>query len=527
MKASGERNDRQIRIWGSDGQAKLYQSKIICLGIGSAGAEAMKNLILPGVGHVILVSDKKVTQRDLSKNFYIRPEAVDQNKLLAEECLENLLELNPEVEGRFIEADPETFQDTHRQDLDACNLIIADQLSWKTCINLDNYVRGHSAKKNLIVMTNCGLLGMIRLCCVEYTSYQTKPDAKKLDLRINEPWPELVDFVDGLDIPNMEEAAHRLTPFIAVQIHLMKEWKSTHNGNFPQNSKEKNEFREIVKSGAKFGGFNNEENYEEAYKYANNAFNDPKEIPDDVQMAFDVCTEKDDLKDSLKNDFYFLVKSQKKFFEQEGRFPVSGEIPDCHSDTKTYLLLKKIFKDKAQQDLVIFKEILEKTIHNGNVICMGEPPKVPEEMISEFCKNWRTIACVKFRSLQEQTQDVNREEFQWDGDDMHGWYFCLQALDKFKQANNRHPNPEDFTQLRQLVDDLLTEQQMDKDAFVIDDDKVKEICRYEDSELITTCSILGGVASQEAIKLLTEQFEPVNNTWLFEGIESRAISCEF
>lgn len=79
--------------------------------------------------------------------------------------------------------------------------------------------------------------------------------------------------------------------------------------------------------------------------------------------------------------------------------------------------------------------------------------------------------------------------------------------------------------MRKLVDEMLETQQMDE--FKVDDAKVKEICRYEDSQVVTTASVLGGLCSQEIIKIITQQFEPLNNTLIFEGIESRGASVEF
>lgn len=44
--------DRQIRLWGQSGQRRLGEAKIALLGSSGAGIEALKNLVLPGVGHI-------------------------------------------------------------------------------------------------------------------------------------------------------------------------------------------------------------------------------------------------------------------------------------------------------------------------------------------------------------------------------------------------------------------------------------------------------------------------------------------
>lgn len=46
---------------------------------------------------------------------------------------------------------------------------------------------------------------------------------------------------------------------------------------------------------------------------------------------------------------------------------------------------------------------------------------------------------------------------------------------------------------------------------------VEELCRYGNSELNIVASILGGVIAQEIIKLCTQQYVPVDNTFIFDG----------
>jgi amyloid beta precursor protein binding protein 1 len=56
----------------------------------------------------------------------------------------------------------------------------------------------------------------------------------------------------------------------------------------------------------------------------------------------------------------------------------------------------------------------------------------------------------------------------------------------------------------------------------LDDKFLKEICRYSDSKLHTIAAYLGGVASQEAIKMLIKQYTPFNHTLVYDGIHGRA-----
>jgi amyloid beta precursor protein binding protein 1 len=47
-----------------------------------------------------------------------------------------------------------------------------------------------------------------------------------------------------------------------------------------------------------------------------------------------------------------------------------------------------------------------------------------------------------------------------------------------------------------------------------------EICRYGACELHNISSIIGGIAAQEAVKIITNQYVSLNNTFVYNGIAS-------
>jgi len=52
--------DRQIRLWGTLGQKRLSEANVALLGSSGAGIEALKNLVLPGIGHISVWDDRTV-----------------------------------------------------------------------------------------------------------------------------------------------------------------------------------------------------------------------------------------------------------------------------------------------------------------------------------------------------------------------------------------------------------------------------------------------------------------------------------
>lgn len=54
------------------------------------------------------------------------------------------------------------------------------------------------------------------------------------------------------------------------------------------------------------------------------------------------------------------------------------------------------------------------------------------------------------------------------------------------------------------------------------DDYVHEVCRFGGAELHSVSAFLGGLAAQETIKLVTNQYKPVHNTFIYDAVTSNS-----
>lgn len=54
------------------------------------------------------------------------------------------------------------------------------------------------------------------------------------------------------------------------------------------------------------------------------------------------------------------------------------------------------------------------------------------------------------------------------------------------------------------------------------DDYVHEFCRFGGAELHSVSAFLGGLAAQETIKLITNQYKPVHNTFIYDAVTSNS-----
>lgn len=57
------------RVWGEHGQAALELARVCVLNCGPTGSEALKNLVLGGIGSFTIVDASKVSASDLGNNY--------------------------------------------------------------------------------------------------------------------------------------------------------------------------------------------------------------------------------------------------------------------------------------------------------------------------------------------------------------------------------------------------------------------------------------------------------------------------
>ena len=74
--ATSDKYDRQLRLWGVNGQRALSQTNLLLLNAGPTGSEALKNLVLPGLGQFTIVDGEVVTPADRGNNFFVGKESV-------------------------------------------------------------------------------------------------------------------------------------------------------------------------------------------------------------------------------------------------------------------------------------------------------------------------------------------------------------------------------------------------------------------------------------------------------------------
>lgn len=79
----------------------MENAHIALLGATPVGSELLKDLILPNIGKFTVIDSGKVTEEDVSANFFVDSDSLGQSR--AKVVKELLNELNEDVEGHYIE----------------------------------------------------------------------------------------------------------------------------------------------------------------------------------------------------------------------------------------------------------------------------------------------------------------------------------------------------------------------------------------------------------------------------------------
>jgi len=306
-------------------------------------------------------------------------------------------------------------------------------------------------------------------------------------------------------------------PFPVLLIKLLDAWKKAHDGHVPETEEDKQAFAASIAALGR--GFATSDNFREAYNYKHLTWVE-NVLPDDTQTIFDdeKCANIND----QSSKFWLLARAVKQFVENEGNgsLPLVGQLPDITAKPHHYIGMQKLYREKAEKDASVVKKHLQALLASVS----KSPDDIRDEDITLFCKHSHVMTVFRFSPLSnEHDKDkVQKENIEW-WEPNGKWYLAFRAAGRFQTDHGRLPgdrndDPQaDFANLHKAATHLIEELGLDA-AEVGLDDYLKELCRFGGSQIHNTCAFVGGVAAQEIIKLVTRQWHPVDNTYIYNGI---------
>ncbi|PBC27666.1 NEDD8-activating enzyme E1 regulatory subunit [Apis cerana cerana] len=520
-----ERNrkyDRQLRVkfirnklWGDHGQAALEGAHICVINATGLGTEILKSVVLPGIGAFTIVDGKKITNEDI--------EADSVGKSRAQVATQMLLELNSDVRGDYIDEEPEQILCNSPDFFNNFTVVVATSLSEKSLILLSQ--RLWELNIPLIVCRSIGFIAYMRIQVKEHTVIETHPDNEIPDLRLDKPFEILKKHFDSINLDELSFKDHSHIPYLVILYKFLEKW-TLHKKDLPKTYKEKHQLKEMIKEAMRRDEndtANSEENFEEAIKAVNTCVGHT-EIPDNVMNILndDQCINLT----AKSSSFWIIAKAVRDFVENEGAglLPLKGTLPDMTADTEKYITLQQIYYKQAIADAEsVWRRTLQLLRQLGK-----SSDSISERDVKLFCRHASNIhvekgTCIadEYDSKTFDTSDIVQSLE--NPESMMIYYVVLRGVEKFQAEYNSYPGEfddqvePDIVKLKACITKLLNEWGCGP---LVKDDYVHEFCRFGGAELHSVSAFLGGLAGQEVIKFVTNQYKPVHNTFIYDAVTS-------
>lgn len=553
-----ERYDRQIRLWGQHGQRKCSNSKICLINANSLGTEVLKGLCLAGIGSFTILDSHKLAPEDVGCNF-IPQSCIGKNR--AESAKIMLLKLNDEVSGEVHPLETYLPHSTFQSKLN-CDISIDSKHDiefWKqfNCVIASGFLYTDqiirlskicwAINTPLILCKSIGFYGSFRGQIKEHLIMEAHPDNILPIFNLDKPFDGLKDYFDSIDLDD-DTQLDKLGgyPYVVIVYKYLRTWQSQNDlpdDRLPKSSLEKRMLKSMIDDGLKeaierkkaykqdssINSMNIPfENYLEASKAINSCLTPSDQIPATVKSLFE---DERVIDTSIQNfsRFWLIIRAMKDFVynKNHGRLPVSASIPDMISSSEEYIKLQSIYAKKSREDLDHVFSLVQ-TLFNSSSYSPGSSLYDETKLI---CKNIREVKLINTSPIYEEynfgscsmEEDDEEDEFMTIG-------LCLKGLDLFFSTYGRLPGCQDDqveTDISKLKD--CVKQMIGKISNRLKtlDHCLYELCRYGGAELHATSAFIGGCVAQEVIKLITNQYVPVDNTLVYNAMAAATKSFKF
>lgn len=286
---------------------------------------------------------------------------------------------------------------------------MAHNLPRKVVDKLATYLWSDRSLPSLIVVKTAGFLAEFFMQCHEHTGRLIlislrqilscclvidSHSEEKVSLRIDAPFPALLQKALSIDLPSLDQTTHSHIPFIYILIQAAAQWRAKHNDSLPKTYAERKAFQRFIED---MKMKIDEENFDEASAQAFRVA--PQPIPAGILKLFDdpVLNAPGGLNRDSK-PFFHLLAALKEYVlsQEEGKrtLPLSANLPDVKSDTKSYVEVQTMYKERAREERDMYKTVLLnqlKALGNQDATlsdqALLESFGISEGTIDDFVKN--------------------------------------------------------------------------------------------------------------------------------------------
>mmetsp|Transcript_18320 Transcript_18320/g.23069 ORF Transcript_18320/g.23069 Transcript_18320/m.23069 type:complete len:211 (-) Transcript_18320:99-731(-) len=201
--------------------------------------------------------------------------------------------------------------------------------------------------------------------------------------------------------------------------------------------------------------------------------------------------------------------------------------------SEMYIRIQEVYQSKAKADLEAMRNLVRTLLES-----VGKPnDSLSDDDVTVFCKNVFNILTLSSgtitqeygenpETLKESAMMAMMDLPEDDTQCPFLWYIGLRAADKFFEQNGRYPGSKDET----LIPDGMSVWNEMKAIISswefefppLSKKHAQEITRYGAAEIHNIAATVGGIASQEAVKIITHQFVPLKDMLVYNGISGIA-----
>nr|GAT50590.1 fumarate reductase flavoprotein subunit [Mycena chlorophos] len=239
------RLDRQIRVWGFEAQQRMRNATILVLRLKGTATEVIKNIVLSGIGKLVIIDSGNVVEEDLGAGFFFRDEDVGKQRVNA--ARERIESLNPLVTVETIDTFP---------GLEALDAVIQTvDLVCVTDWDKESLVRINATCRRLgkpfYAGGTYGVLGYI--FCDLLTHEYVAPDNRSLpkdqqkSIKFSATYPPLADALAHKWTQLTKRQTKEVNPAVVFTILGIWEYQKRH-GNLPADAAAASELQSISDS---------------------------------------------------------------------------------------------------------------------------------------------------------------------------------------------------------------------------------------------------------------------------------------
>lgn len=480
--ASMDRFDRQLRLWGGLGHKCLARAKI-CLVTESRNEplllELQRHLLLAGVSRFMIFShtEKAVPNTDQGSGFAFINET------------EELESLNPQT---HLEWNVFSWSELQQQSFRDVSVVLVLNCRKANCLPELTAKRQSSTlfPPVLLAGVDWPLAYSYMWLKEPHIVLSANPEYTVPDLRLTEPWPELLQYMDSLDLTVLREDELAEVPYPVI---LFKALQMTSRDDeiysLLQNIDQY--YLSLSSEGM------NDPNFRQAKRSARQAITSAATCRERVNVLL-ARLEKNwllqDWHSHVNMRIATLCRALALYLDTYQQIPLpGGDFPDMEAGTKPYNELRAIYSKKSLQDRQTLKQLLAQV----------GAYDFPDEVLEKFCEN------INHWTIIEPVASVK--------DDLIPGIFCSGTACKLdihgelfaKMSVNELP----------VVKKLLELIQGSHNS-----NGSTNTGTNTPSNSFPATAFLGGVLSQEVIKLITHQYVPIDNTFIYDMLADESFT---